>query len=140
MIKIKKLHKDAVIPTQAKNGDAGFDLTAIDDGINDCEGRYIEYDTGIAIQPPEGYHTEIFPRSSISKYGLFLANSIGLVDNGYRNSIKLRFKKLAKGNEYVKGDKIGQLVIRKTENIEFIEVDELSETERGDGGFGSSGV
>lgn len=159
-IKIKKLHEDAVIPFQATSTDAGYDIVAIDDGKVVAEKlqvsgatyatyeniMYIEYRTGIAIEPPPGYHTEIFPRSSISKKSLILANSIGLVDEGYRHEILIRFKMTSRAdivgdpshNLYKKGDKIAQLVIRKTERANFIEVDELSETER-KGGFGSTG-
>lgn len=141
-IKVKKMHPDAQLPKQANSSDAGYDLVAIDDGV--YSNKYIEYDTGLSIEPPEGYHTEIYPRSSISKYDLILANGIGLVDYSYRGNIKLRFKFTGSGTDdslklrYKKGDKIGQLVIRKTEHLEFIEVNDLSETERGTGGFGST--
>jgi len=157
-IKIKKVHPDAVIPTQAFKTDAGYDLVAIDDGknvvINDLNGHclYIEYDTGLQLEIPTGYHVEIYPRSSISKTHLFLANSLGLIDNDYRGNLKLRFRlipnselfnkfwreKQNDGEIYKKGDAIGQLVIKKTNYAEFIEVDELSTSERGTGGFGSS--
>lgn len=158
-IKVKKLHEDAVIPFQATPTDAGYDIVAIDDGeiavekiqspysaCITCENiMYIQYRTGIAIEPPPGYHTEIFPRSSISKKSLILANSIGLIDEGYRNEILIRFKMTSRTdipdpshNVYKKGDKIAQIVIRKTERANFIEVDNLSETER-KGGFGSTG-
>lgn len=140
-LKVKKMHQDSVLPSQANSNDAGYDLTAIDDGTWNKDRTYIEYKTGISIQPPDGYHTEIFPRSSISKTDLVLANSIGLVDQGYSGEILLRFKYIPNRAElklYKKGDRIGQLVIRKTEKANFVEVNELSETERGDGGFGSS--
>lgn len=151
MIKVKKLHPDAVIPSQATPTDAGFDLVATDDGVVK-EGMpvhgdlYIEYGTGISIEPPEGYHVEVFPRSSISKTHLILANSIGLIDEGYRGEIKLRFRYISHSSfstaptlAYKKGDKIGQIVIRKTESMPFVEVDDLSDSERGGGGFGSTG-
>lgn len=140
-IKIKLLHKDAKMPVKANDTDAGYDLFAIDSGtFHEESGRYIQYRTGIAIEPPEGYHIEIFPRSSISKTDLVLANSIGLIDNGYRNEILLRFK--VTGNEnatYKAGERIGQMVIRKTIDMKLEEVDELGDSERGLGGFGSSG-
>lgn len=154
-IKVKKLHKDAVIPTKAYPDDTGMDVTAIDDGVWSKDGLYIEYDTGLAIEPPPGYYIEIFPRSSISKTNLILANSIGLCDSSYRGPYKLRFKCPIGWNEqlseldgyvttgvkpkiYQKGDKIAQLVIRKRIDAEFIEVEELNETDRNTGGFGSS--
>ena len=149
MFKVKKLHEDAQLPSQATDTDAGFDLIAIDDGEfkrdEDNNLLYIQYKTGISIQPPEGYHTEIFPRSSVTKTHLMLANSIGLVDEGYRGEILVRFNVVPSGlrpsniKRYSKGDKIAQLVIRKTEKAEFVLVDELDDSERGEGGFGSTG-
>ena len=155
-IKIKKLHVDAVIPKQGHSSDAGYDLVAISDPKvvfeDDFEKaikylNYIEYDTGLSVQPPEGYHTEIYPRSSISKMGLVLANSIGLIDRSYTGSLIIRFKPIMTITSqmvplftkfYKKGDKLAQLVIKKTEYANFVEVDNLEDTVRGDGGFGST--
>lgn len=145
-IKVKKLDENAVLPQKANDKDAGYDLVAISDPeikYNGDEILYIQYRTGIAIEPPEGYHTEIYPRSSISKYNLQLCNSLGLIDEPYRGEIILRFNlinsKLIGSKIYRKGDKIGQLVIKKTISMDFVEVEELEETDRGEGGFGSSG-
>ena len=150
-MKVKKLDERAIMPSQAKSGDAGYDLVAIDDGTISPEHGFIEYRTGIAIEVPEGFHTEIFPRSSISKYDLALANSIGLVDGGYRGEVLVRFKYAppfhADGTSlldrpiirYKKGDKIAQLVVRQTVHVGIEEVEELSDTARGAGGFGSTG-
>lgn len=156
-VKIKKVHVDAIIPKQGHETDAGYDLVAIDDGKpytsdKTSELLFVEYDTGIQLELPENYHAEIYPRSSVSKTHLLLANSIGLIDNSYRGNIKLRFRilpikshsnwwkeKQNDGEVYKKGDKIGQLVIRKTDYINFEEVDLLSDTERGSSGFGSTG-
>jgi len=153
VIKIKKLSTEAFIPKKAKEEDAGFDLVAIDDGVVDSEG-FIQYKTGLSIEPEVGCHTQIWPRSSISKYDLVLANSIGLIDNGYRGELIVRFKPSLRFNQdktgvifatlpvpikkYNKGDKIAQLVISKTVDASFIETDKLSETTRGSGGFGST--
>ena len=146
MIKVKKLNKNAVLPQKANDQDAGYDLIAISKPeikYDNDNVLYIQYKTGIAIEPPEGYHTEIYPRSSISKYNLQLCNSLGLIDEPYRGEIILRFNlinsKLVGSKIYQKGDKIGQLVIKKTISMDFIEVEELEETNRGTGGFGSSG-
>ena len=146
MIKVKQLHQDAVLPQKANDKDAGYDLVAISDPeikYDNDNVLYIQYKTGIAIEPPEGYHTEIYPRSSISKYNLQLCNSLGLIDEPYRGEIILRFNlinsKLVGSKLYQKGDKIGQLVIKKTISMDFIEVEELEETDRADGSFGSSG-
>lgn len=78
-VKFKKLHPDAKIPTKANEEDSGYDITAIDDG--EITDTYIQYKTGIAIEVPKGYDIKIFPRSSVSKTNLILANSVGLVDN-----------------------------------------------------------
>lgn len=137
-IKFKRLTSNAVTPRYAKAGDAGLDLTAT------ClikSEMYYEYGTGVAVEIPEGYVGLIFPRSSISKTKQILSNHVGVIDSGYRGEIRFRFKKLAwdNGEVYSIGDKIGQLIILPYPEIEFEEVDELSSTERGEGGFGSSG-
>lgn len=139
-VKIKKIHPNAVVPSYAKVGDAGLDLTCVSMESNEM---YIEYDTGLAVELEDGYVGLVFPRSSISKYHLNLANSVGVVDSGYRGSIKLRFKKtLDKSweNLYNVGDKVGQLIIMPFPKVELVEVAELSDSVRGSGGFGSTGV
>ena len=138
-VKIKKLLPNIQTPKYAKNGDAGLDLIATSQSITDL---YIEYGTSICIEIPEGYVGLLFPRSSISKYHLCLANSVGVIDSGYRGEIKARFKRTqnnAHESLYNVGDKIVQLLIIPYSNIELEEVDNLTETERGAGGFGSSG-
>lgn len=139
-VKLKKLTADAVIPSYSKKGDAGLDLTALSkDVVNEKEFGYIEYDTGIAIEIPEGYVGLVFPRSSISNTGSLLSNSVGVIDSSYRGSIKLRFKHIKDSKEYEIGDRVGQLIIMPYPTIELDEVEELSLTERGEGGYGSSG-
>jgi len=142
-VKVKKLHEDAVLPTRANNTDTGFDIVAIDDGTEVKEYRhaYIQYRTGISIEPPEGYYVEVFPRSSISKTGLMLANSVAIIDQGYRGEILLRFRLVDQSRRarYSKGDRIAQLVVKEVVPMVFNWVDELSDTARGEGGFGSSG-
>ena len=137
-IKIKKLHKDAVIPSYAKQGDAGMDLTCV--GWTTTE-TYVEYDTGLAMEIPEGHVGFLFPRSSVSKTNLVLANCVGVVDSGYRGPVKLRFKEMNGpiGGRYKIGDRVGQLIIMPVPNFNCVEVDELTETSRGEGGFGSTG-
>lgn len=140
-VKIKKLHENAVIPTYSKNGDAGMDLTAVDVVYND---DYIAYKTGLSFEIPKGYVGLIFPRSSNSKKDLLLTNSVGVIDSGYRGEIELRFKpilnrKIENISTYKIGDRVGQIMILPYPQISFKEVDELSDTERGDGGFGSTG-
>lgn len=138
-INFKKLSKEATIPYKKNDDDAGFDLTAIS---KEDKGKYIEYDTGIAVEIPKGHMGLIFPRSSISEKHLFLANSVGLIDPQFRGSLKLRFRfgNPTKNDDiYQVGDRIGQLVITPIPEVEFVEVDELNETERSEGGFGSTG-
>ena len=137
-VKIKKLVPEATIPKYAKPGDAGLDLTATSISID--EYGCISYGTGIAMEIPEGFLGLIFPRSSISLTGLILANSVGVVDSGYRGEIKCRFKYISGTNKYSIGDRVAQLVIIPYPQIELKEVDELSSTERGETGFGSSGL
>jgi len=139
-VKIKKLHSDAVIPSYAKQGDAGMDLTTITDPT--ISETYIEYDTGLSMEIPEGFVGLLFPRSSVSKTSLMLANSVGVVDSGYRGPVKLRFKQLNWApplSRYAKGDRVGQIVIMPVPNFKFEEVEELTDTSRGEGGFGSTG-
>jgi dUTP pyrophosphatase len=138
-VKIKKLTQKAIVPEYAKAGDAGLDLVAT--SINETE-MYVEYGTGLAFELPEGYVGLIFPRSSLSNYHLSLSNSVGVVDSGYRGEVKFRFKKTDdhwSAKYYKVGDKIGQLIVMPFPKVELIEVEELSSSERGEGGYGSSG-
>lgn len=137
-VKIKKTHKNAVIPSYAKDGDAGLDLTAVD-FHTDEQGNYV-YDTDIALEIPKGYVGLVFPRSSIADKELLLTNSVGVIDSGYRGSIKAKFKPTNNTNTniYKVGDRIAQLIILPYPQINFEEVEKLSETERGDKGYGST--
>ena len=147
-VKIKKLREDAVIPGYATVGDAGLDLVATH--IISVTNKQVTYGTGIALEIPEGYMGLIFPRSSIRKYDLELSNSVGVIDSGYRGEIQFTFNVTKKKcdisqyeefstNIYNVGDKIGQLIILPYPPVTLIESNELSETERGTGGFGSTG-
>ena len=142
-VKFKKLVVNAIIPEYASPGDAGLDLTAIYHQIS-TEHNYIEYHTGLAIEIPEGYVGLIFPRSSISNKDIRLANCVGVIDSGYRGEITFRYKFPAKSyyagvKRYEDGDRVGQLIIMPYPKIEPVEVDELSDTSRGAGGYGSTG-
>lgn len=138
-IKIKKLHNNAVIPQYAKAGDAGMDLVATE--VTDGYGFSVTYGTGLAMEIPEGYVGLVFPRSSIRKYDISLTNCVGVIDSGYRGEIQATFRKEAgiPSKRYEVGDKIAQMIILPYPAIEFMEVEELSNTERGTGGFGSTG-
>jgi dUTP pyrophosphatase len=137
-LKIKKLHSEAVIPQYAKPGDAGLDLVAISEEWNE-DNTMVTYGTGLAIEIPEGHVGLIFPRSSISKTTLNLSNSVGVIDSGYRGPIMFKFRYLENGDVYEVGDRIGQLVIMEIPKVNIVEIQELSSTERGEGGFGSTG-
>ena len=139
-VKFKRTHPAAVVPSYAKDGDAGMDLTAVDIKVNP-DYQYVEYDTGIAVEIPEGHVGLLFPLSSISKTNLDLCNSVGVVDSGYRGSIKLRFNVLENKSsvEYLPQDKVGQLVIIPYPKVELEEVNELVSSDRGEGGFGHTG-
>lgn len=145
-VKVKKLHPDAVIPTYAKEGDAGMDLTAI--SLERDEYSNFVYGTGLAVEIPKGYVGLVFPRSSICKKHQLLSNSVGVIDSGYRGEIMFKFKNALDNRvqrfidvfkSYSIGDRIGQLIIMPYPQIEFEEVSELSESERGEGGYGSTG-
>ena len=156
-VKIKKLHPDAVIPKYAMQGDAGLDLVATEKWM-DADGN-ICYGTGLAFEISEGYVGLLFPRSSNSRKSLILSNSVGLLDSSYRGQVVFKFKPslktyqlngdkehlsrtstyFYKGENYEVGDRIGQILILPYPQINFIESDTLSETDRGDGGFGSTG-
>ena len=154
-VRIKKLNPLATIPTYAKEGDAGMDLVAT--SIISDTPEQITYGLGIALEKPEGFVGLIFPRSSIRKTGLQLSNSVGVVDSGYRGELQATFNKLFGGeamydemkvnsashtniNDWYKvGDRVCQIMIIPHPTVDLIEVDELSETLRGEGGFGSTG-
>jgi len=141
-VKLKKLSPDATIPTYAKDGDAGMDMVATKI-INENLGS-ITYGTDIAIEIPKGFVGLIFPRSSIRKTNLQLSNSVGVVDSGYRGEIQATFNKIqgidnVERDTYKVGDRICQLIIIPHPPVNFIEVEELNNTERGEGGFGSTG-
>lgn len=165
-VKIKRLHPDAVIPQYAHEGDAGFDLVAVEDVIVE-PGETAKVPTGIAIELPPGYELQVRPRSGIT-LRTKLRVQLGTVDSNYRGEIGVIVDNIAEdpcGNEsqyltYIdgldyrtdgeaypndtylirKGDRIAQGVIAPVATAEFIEVDELSDTTRGEDGFGSTGV
>ena len=139
-VKIKKLHPDAVIPAYSKPGDAGLDLTAT--SIYDDSYDNIVYGTGLAIEIPEGYVGLLYPRSSNSKTDLYLTNHVGVIDSGYRGEIMFKFRPIngiVDAYIYAVGDRIGQLIIMPYPSIKFVETDELSDSDRGEGGYGSTG-
>ena len=135
-VKINKLHEDAIIPKYAKDGDAGMDLTAVD---VTADAGVITYKTGLAVEIPRWHVGLLFPRSSVYKTGQSLTNCVGVIDSGYRGEIMLKFTLSPYQREYQIGDRVGQLIIMPYPKIEFEEVDQLSSTDRGKGGYGSTG-
>ncbi len=135
-VKIKKLNPNAKIPVYAKKGDAGLDVTAV--SKNEHE-KFVEYETGLAFEVPEGYVMLVFPRSSVTNKDLNMANCVGVLDSCYRGELKIRFRKTGK-DDYEIGDRIAQLIILPYPKINFQEVQKLSETERGENGFGHTGA
>ena len=139
-VKVKKLHTNAVAPKFGKPGDAGADLTAT--SIDTSRGGQVVYGTGIAVEIPEGMVGLVFPRSSVRNFPLIMSNSVGVIDSGYRGEVMVTFNLTSKewfSDLYKVGDRIAQLIIMPVPLIEYMIVDELSETERGTGGHGSTG-
>ena len=135
ILKVKKLHPDAVLPSYAREGDAAMDVVAVNREVTD---KYIQYGTGLAFEIPKGYVCLIFSRSSVTNKDLMLKNAVGILDSGYRGELVLRFQKL--GNDvYEVGDRVGQIMIIPVPNVKIQEVQELSDSSRGTGGFGSTG-
>lgn len=150
-VKVKKLVENAVVPKYAKAGDAGLDLTATS---VKREGNKVIYGTGLAFEIPVGYVGLVFPRSSIHKSGLRLTNCVGVIDSGYRGEVMAVFddkdykvlidtekgnQVAALGTQFRVGERIAQMIVMPYPEVELLEVNELSSTERGEGGFGSSG-
>lgn len=138
IVKIKKLHPEAQIPEHAHYNDAGMDLHAVD-AFEMEPGERKSIPLGIALEIPDGYVGLIWDKSGLShKYGIKTFG--GVVDAGYRGEIHAGLMNLSdKFFRFEKGHKIAQLLIQKVESIEFIETDELNNTERGNRRFGSTG-
>jgi dUTP pyrophosphatase len=136
---VKKLHPYAVIPSYSKPGDAGMDLTITRRISNTTYD--VTYGFGIAMEIPEGYVGLVFPRSSVRNKEIVLSNCVGVIDSGYRGEIQATFKKLQglDSQQYEIGERGAQIMIVPYPKIEMVEKEELSNTERGDGGFGSTG-
>ena len=138
-VKVMKLDAGAIIPKYAKPGDAGMDLYATSESFDE-HGNYV-YGTGLAMEIPEGHVGLIFPRSSISKTAHSLRNAVGVIDSGYRGEIMMKFDINTHNSPVYKvGERVAQIIILPYPQIEFEEAWELSSTERGKGGFGSTNI
>jgi dUTP pyrophosphatase len=138
-VKIKLLHENAVKPKYAKESDAGLDLVAT--SVISHTPTQITYGLGIAMEIPDGMVGLVFPRSSIRNYDLSLTNAVGVIDAGYRGELQATFYKLngISSKVYEVGDRVVQIVIIPHPVVQLNVVDELSDSARGDGGFGSTG-
>lgn len=150
-VKIKKLDEKVKTPHYSTDGAAGLDIYAHtikyvyeDDTKHQYtldRLKYIEMGTGLSIEIPEGYVGLLFPRSSVTNKDLMLGNAVGMIDSDYRGEITFRFKRLRlySTDEYKVGEKIGQLLIVPYPKVELEVSHELSDTQRGSGGYGSTG-
>jgi len=139
LVKVKKLIPEAVIPSYSKVGDAGMDLTITKEIENTSFS--VSYGFGIAMEIPKGYVGLVFPRSSVRNQDLILSNCVGVIDSGYRGELQATFKK-TNGLDSIKykvGERGAQIIILPYPTIYMTEVPELSDTDRGTGGFGSTG-
>lgn len=141
-IKIKKIKPDAVIPTRGSSSAAGYDLYAcIENDIVIKPNENVKIGTGLAIAVPDGYFGAIFARSGLAaKQNLRPANCVGVADSDYRGEYIVALHNDSNESRIIKrGERIAQLVVMPFLPVEFLEVDELDETARGEGGFGSTG-
>ncbi len=138
---MSRLDPDVVAPSYARPGDAGADLVTTSD-VRLAPGERAVVGTGVAVAVPDGYAGFVHPRSGLAaRTGLSIVNSPGTIDAGYRGEIRVCVINLdpAEPVELRRGDRIAQLVVQKVEHAEFVEVDRLETTERGVGGYGSTG-
>jgi dUTP pyrophosphatase len=142
-LKIKKVNPEAELPKYESAGAACFDLKAVSKDFKAHKmGPMFEYDTGLAFEIPEGHVGLLFPRSSITtKTTLALGNCVGVIDSDYRGTVKFQFRRTnpAFHQDYKIGERVGQMMVLPVNQVEFEEVEELSDTDRGNGGFGSTG-
>jgi dUTP pyrophosphatase len=142
VVRITRLNDDVELPSYAYEGDAGLDLRAAEDVLLRPFERHL-VSTGLAVAIPDGYAGFVQPRSGLAiKQGLSILNTPGLVDAHYRGELKIIAINLDPNTpiQIRKGDRIAQLVIQSVPNVRLVEVAELDATDRGSGGFGSSGV
>ena len=139
-LKIKKINKKAIVPKIATKGSACFDLYSCEDFVM-SNGHFQSVRTGLIFEIPQGYHVKIYSRSGMAKRGILLPNAPGIVDSDYRGEITVMLYGLfVKGHEIFQiGHRIAQAELVKGTPVSFKVVSQVSETERGTGGFGSTG-
>ena len=140
-VEFKRVHPDAVLPGYAKPGDAGMDRRSVDELAGPPRGRALVR-TGLVMALPPGYEAQVRPRSGLAlKSGITVLNTPGTIDSGYRGEVGvILFNTTDEPFAVRKGDRIAQLVVAAVVEAQVAEVAELGETERGAGGFGSTGV
>ena len=139
-VAVRRLREEAVLPDQAYDGDAGFDLSACEE-IRLGPGARAVVPTGIAVEIPDGYAGFVQPRSGLAaRHGIAIVNSPGLVDSGYRGEIRVVLLNTDLRDSFTveRGMRVAQLVIAPVASVRLIEVDELAMSDRGARGFGSS--
>lgn len=143
-LKIKRLNENAIMPIRAHKGDAGIDLTCteITQEINECGQLILVYHTGLAVEIPEGYVGLLFQPSSVYKKSISMTNAVGVIYSGYRGEIMGKFRSTTDVVPaiYKPGERFAQLVIVPIADIQIEEAADLSESERGEGGYGSSDI
>lgn len=139
-INYKKEYGNAKTPEYATTGAAGADITAA--SVKRIKGGLFplyEYDTGISVAIPQGYFAMLAARSSVSKLLMWLANGVGIIDSDYRGTIRARYRSIFGLGKYKVGDRVGQIILMRRNLFEFNEVADHDSTDRGEGGFGSTG-
>ena len=141
-LKVQTHYPDMPDPHTAHDGDAGLDLTLMD--VIEKREDVFFFDCGLSVEPPKGYYTEVVPRSSIYKQDFMMANSVGIIDAGYRGKIFMPMRYVGKGDglqaaKDLIGQRVGQLILRKLEAYKLEVTHELSDSSRNSGGFGSTG-
>jgi dUTP pyrophosphatase len=139
-LKFKRIHPDAKLPRRATPGSSGLDVFTVEDYYVYAEKVTVAL-TGLQVEIPSGYELQVRPRSGlVAAEGVTVANAPGTIDSDYRGEIKILLFKMTPGHAYIqKGTRVAQLVLTKIEELLVEEADELSDTGRGSGGFGSSG-
>lgn len=140
-LRFRRIHPDAVLPAYAHPGDAGMDVRSVADVVIPPGGRAL-VPTGLVVLLPPGYEAQVRPRSGLAlKHGVTVLNTPGTIDSGYRGEVGVILANFGSTDFAVgKGDKIAQIVIAPVTQPEIVETDAVDETDRGSGGFGSTGV
>ena len=140
-LRFKRVHPDAKLPAYARPGDAGMDLRSVEDVVVPRFGRAL-VKTGLVMMLPPGYEAQVRPRSGLAlKHGVTVLNTPGTIDSGYRGEVGVILANFGDSDFHVaKGDRVAQLVVVPVTQAEIVETNVIDETDRGAGGFGSTGV